>query len=136
MATINGTNSGDSLYGTAAADIINGLNGNDTLKGFGGAVDVLDADELRVRRFQTRPVGERIPERDRDEALVAEVDRIAPGPADQDIGGARALERIVARAAVEGAVAGDVADEDVVAVAAVEEVIAAAALDDVVAVWP
>ena len=37
MATINGTNSGDSLYGTAAADIINGLNGNDTLKGFGGA---------------------------------------------------------------------------------------------------
>jgi Ca2+-binding RTX toxin-like protein len=35
MATINGTNSGDSLYGTAAADIINGLNGNDTLKGFG-----------------------------------------------------------------------------------------------------
>jgi serralysin len=41
MATINGTNSGDSLYGTAAADIINGLNGNDTLKGFGGA-DRLD----------------------------------------------------------------------------------------------
>jgi Ca2+-binding RTX toxin-like protein len=35
MATINGTNSADSLYGTAAADIINGLNGNDTLKGFG-----------------------------------------------------------------------------------------------------
>jgi hypothetical protein len=41
MATINGTNSGDSLYGTAAADVINGLNGNDTLKGFGGA-DRLD----------------------------------------------------------------------------------------------
>ena len=37
MATINGTNGGDSLYGTAAADIISGLNGNDTLKGFGGA---------------------------------------------------------------------------------------------------
>jgi Ca2+-binding RTX toxin-like protein len=41
MATINGTNSGDSLYGGAAADVINGLNGNDTLKGFGGA-DRLD----------------------------------------------------------------------------------------------
>ena len=41
MATINGTNGGDSLYGTAAADVINGLNGNDTLKGFGGA-DRLD----------------------------------------------------------------------------------------------
>src|SRR6478609_7228068 len=41
MATINGTNGGDSLYGTAAADIISGLNGNDTLKGFGGA-DRLD----------------------------------------------------------------------------------------------
>ena len=41
MATINGTNSSDSLYGTAAADVINGLNGNDTLKGFGGA-DRLD----------------------------------------------------------------------------------------------
>ncbi len=36
MATINGTNGGDSLYGTAAADVINGLNGDDTLKGFGG----------------------------------------------------------------------------------------------------
>ena len=41
MATINGTNGGDSLYGSAAADVINGLNGNDTLKGFGGA-DRLD----------------------------------------------------------------------------------------------
>src|SRR3954470_6181091 len=41
MATINGTNGGDSLYGTASADVINGLNGNDTLKGFGGA-DRLD----------------------------------------------------------------------------------------------
>src|SRR5512144_1927506 len=41
MATINGTNGGDSLYGTAAADIISGLNGNDTLQGFGGA-DRLD----------------------------------------------------------------------------------------------
>ena len=41
MATINGTNGGDSLYGTAAADVINGLNGDDSLKGFGGA-DRLD----------------------------------------------------------------------------------------------
>jgi Ca2+-binding RTX toxin-like protein len=41
MATINGTNSGDTLYGTAAADTINGLNGDDSLKGFGGA-DRLD----------------------------------------------------------------------------------------------
>ena len=55
-------------------------------------------------------------------------------PADQDIGGARALERIVARAAIEGAGVPDAAHEDVVAVAAVEEVVAAAALDDVAAV--
>jgi Ca2+-binding RTX toxin-like protein len=41
MATINGTNGGDSLYGTAAADVISGLNGDDSLKGFGGA-DRLD----------------------------------------------------------------------------------------------
>ena len=41
MATINGTNGGDTLYGTAAADTITGLNGDDSLKGFGGA-DRLD----------------------------------------------------------------------------------------------
>ena len=33
MATINGTNGGDSLYGTAAADVINGLNGDDYAQG-------------------------------------------------------------------------------------------------------
>ena len=122
------------LAGLAAQHVALAVADQDVLTG--GAVDVLDADELRVRRFQTRPVGERIPERDRDEALVAEVDGVGAGPADQDIRGARALERIVACAAIEGAGDPDAAYEDVVAVAAVEEVIAAAALDDVVAVWP
>jgi Ca2+-binding RTX toxin-like protein len=37
MATINGTNSADTLYGTSGADSIFGFNGNDTLKGGGGA---------------------------------------------------------------------------------------------------
>ena len=41
MATINGTNSADTLYGTSGADSIFGFNGNDTLKGGGGA-DRLD----------------------------------------------------------------------------------------------
>src|SRR5262245_56167844 len=41
MATINGTNSADSLYGTSGADSIFGKGGNDTLKGGGGA-DLLD----------------------------------------------------------------------------------------------
>lgn len=41
MATINGTNGGDSLYGGAGADSIFGFGGNDTLKGGGGA-DHLD----------------------------------------------------------------------------------------------
>jgi Ca2+-binding RTX toxin-like protein len=39
--TINGTNGGDSLYGTAIRDVIYGNGGNDSLKGFGGA-DHLD----------------------------------------------------------------------------------------------
>ena len=74
------------------------------------------------------------PSVDRDETHVAEIGGIGTAPADQDIGGARALERIVARAAIESAGVPDAAHEDVVAAAAIEEVIAAAALDDVVAV--
>src|SRR5262245_31643331 len=99
----------------------------------GRAGEVLDADELRVWIFRTRPVGDGVPERDGDETPVAEVGGIGASPADQDIGGARTLERIVARTAVEGAGVPDGAHEDGVAVAAVEEVVAAAALDDVVA---
>jgi serralysin len=41
MATIKGTNYGDTLYGTSAGDAIYGYEGNDSLKGFGGA-DYLD----------------------------------------------------------------------------------------------
>jgi len=33
MAKIDGTNGGDTLFGTSAADQINGLGGNDTLLG-------------------------------------------------------------------------------------------------------
>ena len=36
MATINGTNSNDTLSGTTGADTINGLGGNDTIDGLGG----------------------------------------------------------------------------------------------------
>jgi Ca2+-binding RTX toxin-like protein len=41
MATVKGTQGGDTLFGTSAADTIEALGGNDTLKGFGGA-DRLD----------------------------------------------------------------------------------------------
>jgi Ca2+-binding RTX toxin-like protein len=37
MATIKGTNLGDTLYGTSAADVISGLGGDDIIKGGGGA---------------------------------------------------------------------------------------------------
>ena len=41
MATILGTDRGDSLCGRTAADMFSGLHGDDTLKGFVG-VDPLD----------------------------------------------------------------------------------------------
>ena len=65
-----------------------------------GAGEVFDADELGMWIFRACPIGDGVPQRNRDEAPVAEIGGIGTAPADQDIGGARALERIVARAAI------------------------------------
>lgn len=42
----HGINGGDSLFSAAAADVINGFNGNDSLKGFGCAYHLDGAEDI------------------------------------------------------------------------------------------
>ena len=57
MATINGTNNNDELYGTVDADTINGRGGHDILQGRGGADTLNGGDGYDTARYTDSSVG-------------------------------------------------------------------------------
>ena len=57
MATINGTNNNDELYGTVDADTINGRGGHDILQGRGGADTLNGGDGYDTARYTHSSVG-------------------------------------------------------------------------------